>query len=110
MPSQSRLLIIIPVLFCLAATWNERDDATGTWHGLRSRLAEEYGLHLDVDYTAETFVSEGNRGLSYHGNVDLVLTINTQKLRLWDKGTFFVYAACAWWRCLGKIGIDHACK
>ncbi len=84
--------LVLPVLFlCIGAGWNERNDATGDWGGVRSRLESDYGVHIDLDYTAETFVYNGGNDPSYRGNLDLVLTINMEKLGFLRRGTFFVY-------------------
>ena len=83
---------VIPVLlFCAGASWNERADATGDWSGLRSRLEDDYGLHIDLDYTAETFDHYGNGKPSFRGNVDLVVVIDVEKLGMWANGTFLIY-------------------
>jgi porin len=77
------------LLLCIAAAWDDREDASGDWSGLRSRLEEEHGLHIDLDYTAESF--NGNDDLSYRGNIDLLLTVDTSKLHILPTGTLFIY-------------------
>jgi porin len=87
-----RILLVIPVLsLCIAASWNNRDDATGDWNGVRARLDKEYGLHIDLDYTGETFGNDSVNNPSYRGNLDLMLTINNKNVRFLHHATFFIY-------------------
>jgi porin len=74
--------------------WLNGEDATGTWGGARSAWVE-HGVHIDLDYTADGFGRLSGRGdaprAAYHGTVDLILTLDTEKLGLWGGGTLFVY-------------------
>ena len=68
---------------------------TGTWGGYRSALREN-GIALDTLYTGETVrnFSGGvfdKKGSVYEDNLDITLTLDTGKLRLWPGGTLFVY-------------------
>jgi porin len=66
------------------------DGATGDWGGRRTRLAEA-GVEVALDYTAESFVRDGDEDFTYLGNVDLMVTFDTAKLGAWKGGRFFVY-------------------
>lgn len=67
-----------------------RERATGDWGGARQRLADA-GVELEVDYIAESFWSDDTNGLSYRGNLDMVLTLDTGKLGWWPGGLLYVY-------------------
>jgi porin len=77
------------------SAWLEGDDLTGDWGGPRHDL-DDHGVHLDLDYTADTFVtlagSVDPRPAAYRGTVDLMLTLDTAKLELWSGGTLFIDA------------------
>lgn len=71
----------------------EREHLTGDWGGLRSKLLE-HGIVPEVLYTGEAFgnVTGGQRRRgAYRGNIDLTLTVDTERLGLWEGGTLFVY-------------------
>ena len=59
----------------------------------RSHWQEE-GIAFDMLYTGDSVstVSGGiKNGTAFLGNLDLIMTIDTQKLALWDQGTFLMY-------------------
>lgn len=69
---------------------------TGGWDGNRQRL-EDHGIILEASYSGE-FVRNLNPGLVspvkrtvYHDNLDLTLTVDTEKAGLWPGGKFFIY-------------------
>lgn len=72
-----------------ADDWPYGDRATGTWNGARTAL-EDRGVHLEVNYTSETFARDDD-AIAYHGNLDMTLTLDTEKAHWWKGGTFFVY-------------------
>jgi porin len=78
-----------------ASSWRTGEDATGTWGGRRTRL-DDHGLHLDLDYTAESFArlagEGGGRRAAYRGSVDLTVIVDTGKLSLWPGGTLLGFA------------------
>lgn len=69
---------------------------TGTWNGSRESM-EENGISLEAAYIGELAHNfdaglVNNRKESiYLDNLDLTLTIDTEKAGLWSGGTFFVY-------------------
>ncbi len=68
---------------------------TGTWGGARDRM-EESGLTLEAVYTGEEVHNFGGgafnkKGSIYHDNLDLAMTLDTEKAGMWKGGTFFVY-------------------
>ena len=74
-------------------TWLTGQYATGTWGDGRTWL-EDHGLHIDLLYTGEVLArlaGGGGARAAYRGNVDLVVTLDTGKMSLWDGGTLFVY-------------------
>ena len=66
------------------------DRATGDWGGVRTQL-EEAGITFEADYIAEGFAQDGDDDASYLGNLDVMLTFDTEKLFSWPGGTVFVY-------------------
>jgi hypothetical protein len=72
-----------------ADAWPYVDRATGTWNGARTTL-EERGVHLEVNYTGEVFARDDDAG-AYHSNLDMQLTVDTEKACCWKNGTIFVY-------------------
>jgi len=74
---------------CRADDWPFGDRATGTWNGARTML-EDHGIHLEANYTAETFTRDDD-AIAYHGNLDLLLGIDTEKAHLWPGGNVLVY-------------------
>lgn len=65
----------------------------GSWGGKRAAL-EEKGLSFELVYTGEMATNhEGGmkRDSVYLGNVDVTVTMDTEKAGLWKGGTFFVY-------------------
>src|SRR5262249_58206547 len=69
-------------------SWLEGPYATGTWGGGRTWL-EDNGLHIDLIYTGEVLNRlAGGSGArtAYRGNVDLVFTVDTGKLRPLPRG------------------------
>lgn len=89
--------LLVPLLVVLtaaappahAADWPHGNDGSGTWGGSRTKL-EEHGLHVDLDYVAETFARDFE-AIGYRGNLDLMLTLDTAKAGLWKGGTVFAY-------------------
>lgn len=73
-----------------AEDWLHGDDATGTWNGGRSAL-DDKGIHVDLDYTAETFTRD-LKAIDYRGNLDFMVDLNSQKMGLWNGGELFTYA------------------
>jgi len=77
-----------------SASFLEQDTLTGDWGGLRSKL-EDNGLTLEFVYTGEVlsnFRGGIKRGEAYFGNLDMTLTLDTEKAGLWKGGTFFAYS------------------
>ena len=72
-----------------ADDWLSGEDATGTWGGARTAL-DEHGLHIDLDYVAETFVRDVE-AIAYRGNLDLLVELDTAKANLWKGGTVLAY-------------------
>lgn len=72
-----------------AGDWLSGDHATGEWGGRRSAL-EDRGLALEADYTGETFTRDTS-DIAYRGNLDLKLTVDTDKAGLWKGGQVLVY-------------------
>jgi porin len=68
-------------------SWLDGDHATGTWGGARSDLANR-GVQIDVVYASDLFTARG-QGAAL-GHVDAAVTLDTQKLGLWDGGTLYV--------------------
>jgi len=71
-----------------------RPRLTGTWGGVRDRMAER-GVTLDVDLLQILQgVGTGGRstGVKYGGSAHYSLTVDTAKLGLWRGGSFNVYA------------------
>lgn len=73
------------------SAWLQGEEGTGDWGGARKQL-EDHGVRLELAYTADLFaVLTGEQLAAYHGNVDLMLTLDSTKLGLWPGGTLFVY-------------------
>ncbi len=72
-----------------ADDWPYGERATGAWNGVRP-LLEARGVHLEVNYTAETFARDDD-AVAYHGNLDLLLGVDTAKAHLWPGGSVLVY-------------------
>src|SRR5262245_4613602 len=71
-----------------------RPRLTGDWGGFRDEMAKR-GVFLDVDMLQilQGVGSGGNRNnVSYWGEADYTLTVDTQKLGLWPGGFFQVQA------------------
>jgi len=73
-----------------ADDWLRGEDATGTWGGARAAL-DDHGLHVDLDYTAETFTRD-LKAIDYRGNLDLVVDYDTEEAGLWKGGQFLAFA------------------
>ncbi|MGE0682955.1 MAG: carbohydrate porin, partial [Candidatus Binatia bacterium] len=72
--------------------WRQ-DTVTGGWNGMRTSLLEQ-GVSLEAVYTGEMFsnLSGGlRRKAVYLDNVDLMLTIDTERAFGWEGGRFFLY-------------------
>jgi len=72
------------------------DEAVPFDHILPEFLHEYRGISAEYIYTSEVFsIAHGgfntNRGTRYRGNLDLVLTGDTEAMELWKGGRFFVY-------------------
>jgi porin len=77
----------------LAKPWLEWETATGDWGGRRPALNER-GVLLQLDYSGQLFSNvHGGRTTSgathAAGQLDLSLSLDTQRLHLWPGGTFF---------------------
>lgn len=86
-----------------------RSALTGDWGGVRNDLAAK-GITFDVGLTqflmgnAHGGASTRN-GLRYSGSTDYTLTLDTQKLGLWDGGMLLLNAETKWGDgILGKVG------
>jgi porin len=69
---------------------------TGNWNGLRDKM-QNNGVALEAIYVGE-FVRNFDEGTvsnskktSYLDNLDLTLTIDTEKAGMWPEGKFFIY-------------------
>ncbi len=67
--------------------WYDGDHLSGEWGGKRPWLAD-HGVTLDVIYATELFATPHERP-TLLGHVDAALTLTTDKLGLWDGGTFY---------------------
>jgi len=83
-------------IFGLSQSTRRHPGITGDWGGARNQL-EDQGITVAALYTGE---SERNYdpGLVkprletiYHDNLDLMLTVDTEKAGLWPGGTLFIY-------------------
>lgn len=79
----------------LSKPWWDWEHATGDWGGLRPWL-NEHGAIVELTYTGEVFSSlrggiDTDDATEYRGNVDLTVTLDTERLGLWPEGTLFVY-------------------
>ena len=83
------LVVLAAVRRSWADDWPYGDRATGTWNGTRTTL-EDRGIHLEVNYTAETFTRDDD-AIAYRGNLDMQLGLDTEKAHLWPGGSFLVY-------------------
>ncbi|MDQ7001656.1 MAG: carbohydrate porin [Ghiorsea sp.] len=71
---------------------------TGEWGGARDAM-EESGVSIEAVYTGEfarnfdanAVTGNGQKKTIYHTNIDITLTLDTEKMGLWSGGTFFVY-------------------
>lgn len=72
-----------------ADDWPFGARATGTWNGARTTLAD-HGVTLEAIHTAEVFVLDDDAA-AYHGNLDLLLSLDTEKAKLWPGGSVLVY-------------------
>jgi len=72
-----------------ADDWPLGARATGTWNGTRTTL-EDRGVHLEVNYTAETLARDDD-AIAYRGNLDMILLLDTEKAHLWPGGSVLVY-------------------
>jgi porin len=73
-------------------TLRESDHLTGDWAGWRSKLVER-GIHFQAGYIGEVLanVSGGlRRGASYEGLLELAVELDTERMSLWNGGTFHV--------------------
>lgn len=65
------------------------DTLTGSWSGARDELAE-LGIAIDLAFTTEGFWVVPQRAGTLLGHLDLALTLDSQKLRLWPGGKLYV--------------------
>jgi porin len=67
--------------------WIDGDHLTGEWGGARGRLADQ-GVTLDVLYASDMFAARGETAVL--GHIDAAVTLDSDKLGLWDGGTLYV--------------------
>ena len=105
MPPRGLLACLLGLLLCHPAIADEaasshagdfwtRDVLTGDWDGQRSGL-EDSGILLGIDSIDETFgnVSGGTRiGAVYEGRLEVLATLNLDKLVQWDGATLAMNA------------------
>ena len=63
------------------------------WWGWRQKL-EDKGITFTAVYTGDSVSNTSGglkRGTAYLGNLDLTMTVDTEKVGLWKGGTFFAY-------------------
>ncbi|MFN2375384.1 MAG: carbohydrate porin [Candidatus Binatia bacterium] len=84
------LLPLIALLLFGPLRVDAADRATGDWGGRRTRLAQA-GVEIEVHYTAESYVLDADEGISYLGNLDVMLTLDTARLGAWKGGRIFLY-------------------
>lgn len=72
-----------------ADDWPFGERASGTWNGARTTLADR-GVTLEAIHTAEVFTLDDDAA-AYHGNLDLLLSLDTEKAKLWPGGSVLVY-------------------
>lgn len=68
----------------------ERSTLTGDWGGLRSQLADS-GVTFDLYFTQflqGAVASSGSREFNYGGRFDALINFDTEKLGLWEGGSF----------------------
>lgn len=68
----------------------ERSQLTGDWGGLRSKLADS-GFTFDlyfVQFLQGAAISSGEQEFKYGGRFDTLINVDTEKLGLWDGGSF----------------------
>jgi porin len=68
----------------------ERSQLTGDWGGARSQLADS-GVTFDLYFTQflqGAVVTSGSREFNYGGRFDALINFDTEKLGLWDGGSF----------------------
>ena len=68
-------------------------QAPKNWFGLRNKLAEK-GVSFNFLYTEDSAwdVSGGiKKGFAYMDDLDMQMTIDTEKMKLWHGGTFYMY-------------------
>ena len=82
------LLLGVPV--ARGDDWLDGEDATGNWGGARPWL-DERGVQPELDYTAESFALPTGDQVEFRGNLDLLLTLDSEKLGLWPGGELLVY-------------------
>ena len=75
--------------------WWEWRQATGDWGGIRSDWEDE-GVVIELIYKGEVFSNlrgglNTHKATEYRGNIDLSLSLDTEALRLWKGGGFFIY-------------------
>jgi porin len=83
------LVVLAAVRVARADDWPYGDRGTGTWGGRRTAL-EDRGIHLEVTYTGEALGRDDDE-VEYHGNLDMVLSLDTEKAKLWPGGSLLVY-------------------
>ena len=78
-----RTLLVALLLPAIVASADEK--ASGDCGGARSRLAGA-GIEIEIGYTAESFGRNAAEDFSYLGNLDVMLTFDTEKLGAWPGG------------------------
>jgi porin len=88
----------VSVLLCLALMSSSASAGViDGWSSTKSDW-EEKGITAELLYVGEFWSNVGGgtkEDETYLGTVDLMLTFDTEKLGLWDNGTFFVYGVDA---------------
>jgi len=76
-------------------TWQ---GITGSWDGYRAAM-QDHGVNIAAVYTGEvarnfnanSVTGNGKVKTIYHSNIDLTLTVDTDKAGLWSGGKLFIY-------------------
>ncbi len=78
--------VLLAARTAAADSWQNGDHLTGEWGGERTKLAD-HGVTIDLVYSTEAFTNFSSGRLL--GHVDAALTVDTEKLGLWDGGSFY---------------------
>lgn len=82
--------LLLPASAARGDDWLHGEDATGTWGGVRRDL-DDKGLHIDLDYVAETFAGDFDV-VNYRGSLELTLDFDSGKAGLWKGGEVLAFA------------------